>query len=407
MFLGVAIPAIVVGIIAWFYLKDKPPRRQVADHRGAGLAHRGARRREGHDGAEAVTATGSAQARASRAVASGCSRSSTSASSTASTPSASSCPTIIGGFQEQFGTEFDVIQKGLITAIPYVPAAIALYFWSRDATRRGLKTWHIVIPALVGALSIPLALFAELARPHHRRHRGHRHGDLRRAAQLLDAAHAVPHRCRSGGGHRAHQHGRQPRRLLAPRTSRAAVARPAKAGDYRASPMFIVGFFMLLSAVLMVRRSPAPSASRRHLLPSEPAGDRRDRTDLPRTGRSPMTRLFNDPGRLRRRDDRRLRRREPATGSAGSPAASSGSTLARPGTVALVIGGGSGHYPAFGGLVGQGLAHGAAMGNLFASPSCPAGQVGREVGAARRRRPAQLRQLRRRRAQLRRRRRTR
>ncbi|BCT77618.1 erythrulose kinase [Sinomonas cyclohexanicum] len=37
--------------------------------------------------------------------------------------------------------------------------------------------------------------------------------------------------------------------------------------------------------------------------------------------------------------------------------------------VAVVIGGGSGHYPAFGGLVGPGLAHGAAMGNLFASPS--------------------------------------
>src|SRR5690606_14407379 len=38
-------------------------------------------------------------------------------------------------------------------------------------------------------------------------------------------------------------------------------------------------------------------------------------------------------------------------------------------TVAVVIGGGSGHYPAFGGLVGPGIAHGAAMGNLFASPS--------------------------------------
>jgi dihydroxyacetone kinase len=40
-----------------------------------------------------------------------------------------------------------------------------------------------------------------------------------------------------------------------------------------------------------------------------------------------------------------------------------------PGTVAVVIGGGSGHYPAFGGLVGEGVAHGAAMGNVFASPS--------------------------------------
>ena len=44
-------------------------------------------------------------------------------------------------------------------------------------------------------------------------------------------------------------------------------------------------------------------------------------------------------------------------------------TKSTPETVALVIGGGSGHYPAFAGLVGQGLAHGAAMGNLFASPS--------------------------------------
>ncbi|WP_338320658.1 dihydroxyacetone kinase subunit DhaK, partial [Streptomyces lonarensis] len=39
------------------------------------------------------------------------------------------------------------------------------------------------------------------------------------------------------------------------------------------------------------------------------------------------------------------------------------------GQVAVVIGGGSGHYPAFAGLVGRGLAHGAAAGNVFASPS--------------------------------------
>src|SRR5690606_38925142 len=38
-------------------------------------------------------------------------------------------------------------------------------------------------------------------------------------------------------------------------------------------------------------------------------------------------------------------------------------------TVAVVTGGGSGHYPAFAGLVGPGLAPGAAMGHLFASPS--------------------------------------
>lgn len=49
------------------------------------------------------------------------------------------------------------------------------------------------------------------------------------------------------------------------------------------------------------------------------------------------------------------------------------------GQVGVVVGGGSGHYPAFAGLVGRGMAAGAACGNIFASPS--AGQVAR-VGAA-------------------------
>lgn len=55
-------------------------------------------------------------------------------------------------------------------------------------------------------------------------------------------------------------------------------------------------------------------------------------------------------------------------------------SAAPPGEVAVVIGGGSGHYPAFAGWVGQGLAHGAACGNVFASPS--ASQVYSVVRAA-------------------------
>jgi len=42
---------------------------------------------------------------------------------------------------------------------------------------------------------------------------------------------------------------------------------------------------------------------------------------------------------------------------------------ARAGKVAVVVGGGSGHYPAFAGLVGAGLADGAVCGDVFASPS--------------------------------------
>lgn len=50
----------------------------------------------------------------------------------------------------------------------------------------------------------------------------------------------------------------------------------------------------------------------------------------------------------------------------------------RPGKVAVVVGGGSGHYPAFCGVVGPGFADGAVVGNVFTSPSAAdAASVGR------------------------------
>lgn len=45
------------------------------------------------------------------------------------------------------------------------------------------------------------------------------------------------------------------------------------------------------------------------------------------------------------------------------------STVSKSGKVAVVIGGGSGHYPAFCGTVGPGFADGAVVGNIFTSPS--------------------------------------
>lgn len=52
----------------------------------------------------------------------------------------------------------------------------------------------------------------------------------------------------------------------------------------------------------------------------------------------------------------------------------------RRGKVAVVTGGGSGHYPAFCGVVGQGFADGAVIGNIFTSPSADdAYSVGRAV----------------------------
>ena len=53
-------------------------------------------------------------------------------------------------------------------------------------------------------------------------------------------------------------------------------------------------------------------------------------------------------------------------------------TKSRPGKVAMVVGGGTGHHPAFAGWVGQGMADGVVFGNIFSSPSAgQAASVGR------------------------------
>ncbi|SAK44531.1 major facilitator transporter [Caballeronia calidae] len=157
MFFGVAIPAILVGVIAWFYLTDKP-----ADAKWLTPAERdwlttrldeedrakGASAAKGHGNPVAALMSGRVWLFALMyfgliyglyAL-------------------AFFLPTIIGGFETRFGTHFNVFQKGLITAVPYLPAAIALFLWSRDATKRGVRSWHIGVPALIGAVSVPLAL---------------------------------------------------------------------------------------------------------------------------------------------------------------------------------------------------------------------------------------------------------
>ena len=157
MFFGVAVPAIVVGFIAWFYLADSPAKAKWLNSE------------------EKAWLTGALQKEKEETVASNKHVSVRTVFGNGRVWVLSLIyfgfiyglyalgfflPTIIAGFEGLYGAKFDVFQKGLITAIPYLPAAFALYFWSKDATKRGVKTWHIAIPALTGAVSIPLALFA-------------------------------------------------------------------------------------------------------------------------------------------------------------------------------------------------------------------------------------------------------
>ncbi|WP_233159806.1 MFS transporter [Pseudonocardia sp. MH-G8] len=158
MFLGVAVPAIVVGVIAWFYLPDRPAdarwldarekawltaalQRETAETAGTGH-HSGSVRHALVDGRVwclALVAFGFIYGLYALAF---------------------FLPTIIAGFEAGSGQEFGVWETSLVTAVPYLPAAVVLYLWCRDATRRGVRTWHVAGPAVVGGVSIPLALYA-------------------------------------------------------------------------------------------------------------------------------------------------------------------------------------------------------------------------------------------------------
>src|SRR6185369_7987793 len=81
-----------------------------------------------------------------------------------------------------------------------------------------------------------------------------------------------------------------------------------------------------------------------------------------------MTKLFNDPARFT--EDMLVGFLDANSAYvAGVPGGVVRAHKTAPGKVAVVIGGGSGHYPAFCGTVGVGFADGAVVGNIFTSPS--------------------------------------
>lgn len=81
-----------------------------------------------------------------------------------------------------------------------------------------------------------------------------------------------------------------------------------------------------------------------------------------------MTRLYDDPASFTE-DAMRGFLDLYADRVTGVPGGVVRATATRPGKVAVVVGGGSGHYPAFCGVVGPGYADGAVVGNVFTSPS--------------------------------------
>ncbi|MFD4182750.1 MFS transporter [Rhodococcus sp. NPDC058514] len=70
-------------------------------------------------------------------------------------------PSIVAGFSKTFGTKFSFLETGLIVAVPFVIGGIAMVLWSRHSDRTEERVWHVAAPTLLGAVSIPVAMYLD------------------------------------------------------------------------------------------------------------------------------------------------------------------------------------------------------------------------------------------------------
>jgi MFS family permease len=70
-------------------------------------------------------------------------------------------PGIVEGFSKTFGTSFSLFQTGLITGIPYLVGVVAMVLWSRHSDAKNERVWHTAGAALLGAVTIPVALYLQ------------------------------------------------------------------------------------------------------------------------------------------------------------------------------------------------------------------------------------------------------
>lgn len=70
-------------------------------------------------------------------------------------------PQVVKGFERQFDTTFSLAEIGLVTAVPYAFAAVAMVLWARHSDRTGERAWHVAVAAFVGAVAIAAALYLD------------------------------------------------------------------------------------------------------------------------------------------------------------------------------------------------------------------------------------------------------
>ncbi|MCQ9385036.1 MFS transporter [Brevibacterium moorei] len=155
MFLLEGVPAIILGIICWWFLTDRPREAKwlAADER-AWLQRQ-------MDDEEALTAS-EYHVPAWKSLASG------RVWALALVyfgivyglyAISFFLPSIISDFKDRFNTDFSIVEVGLINAIPFTCGALVMWFWARHGDKTGERVWHVAIPTLISAVAIPITTF--------------------------------------------------------------------------------------------------------------------------------------------------------------------------------------------------------------------------------------------------------
>ena len=159
MFVVEGVPAVLLGIITWFALTDRPEqarwldegeRRWLSDrlvaeaHETEGVEHWPLRRALTHPRILALAFVYFGITYGLYAL-------------------GFFLPTIVAGFEQQFGTKLSITERGLVTAVPYVVAAVVMVWWSRwsdaRAARGADRRLLCAVPSLVGGVAVPVALY--------------------------------------------------------------------------------------------------------------------------------------------------------------------------------------------------------------------------------------------------------
>ena len=203
LFIIEGIPSVLLGIVTWFYLTDRPEKADwLTAEQKAWLAAKLQ--------AEIATKQAATTSDARQAL---------------SSPKVITLSLIYFGFVGAlYGMQFWLpqivkafgltnAQTGFVTAIPYLFGTIAMILWARhsDATRE--RVAHVGGPLLLTAAALGRFQLHHRSHHHHDRADGRRHRRVLHLCGVLDAADRVAVRHGRGRRHRADQFDRQPRRL--------------------------------------------------------------------------------------------------------------------------------------------------------------------------------------------------